>query len=264
MKIMVMGASGYLGNTVYKKLKLDVSNEVYGTCHTANNQELLKIDLMNKADISETLKYKPDVIIWCVMDSMAEMELSQIGLSEILSSIQSNVRFIYVSTTIGEGKEQTEEVIPRNRMVNEYLFNYINGKIEGEKIVRSHDNHVIVRPGSIYGYDFDGKMDGRMASLLKISKTCETYSRTANMFASFVQVQDLADAIIEITYSDFLGTINVAGEKPVSHYEFNKYLAKLLKIDEKFILPDYRNEAVYHTLNSNKSKQLLKTVIRNI
>ncbi len=60
-----------------------------------------------------------------------------------------------------------------------------------------------------------------MKGLLEISKTGEKYSRTANFYTSFVNVQDLADAIIELTYKDFKGTINISGERPVSYYEFN-------------------------------------------
>ena len=149
-------------------------------------------------------------------------------------------------------------------MPDEYLSTYINGKIKGESKVRKHPNHVIVRPGSIYGYDYDGKMDLRMKKLLEISKTGETYSRTVNMYASFVHVQDLADAIIELTFSDFKGIINISGETPVSFYDFNINLAKLLNIDNSFIISDSKPEDVYHNLNNDKRKGLLDTLIRDI
>jgi len=149
-------------------------------------------------------------------------------------------------------------------MPDEYLSTYINGKIKGESKVRKHPNHVIVRPGSIYGYDYDGKMDLRMKKLLEISKTGETYSRTVNMYASFVHVQDLADAIIELTFSDFKGIINISGEKPVSHYDFNLSLAKLLDIDNSFIIPDYNPDEIYHSLSNDKRKSILTTLIRDI
>lgn len=264
MKLMVIGASGYLGNTIYKKLKELNNNEIYGTCCKSNNQELLKINVLDKLDIKKLLSYKPDIIIWSICDAEEEMSLSLTGLSEISNSISENVRLIYVSTTVGRGKDQTENVIPNRRMSDEYAYKYVNGKIEGENIVKKHLNHVIVRPGSIYGYNYDGKMDFRMKKLLEVSKSGETYSRTANMYASFVNVQDLADAVIELAYSDFNGTINISGERPVSHYDFNKHLAKLLNIDDSFIVPDYKPEEIYHNLNNDRRKTLLKTSIRDI
>lgn len=264
MKLLIIGASGYLGNTIYKKLKECSNDDIYGTCCSSSNQELLQINVLNKLDIKKLLSFKPDIIIWTIYDVEEEISLSQIGINEIVNNISEDVRLIYVSTTIGRGKEQTENVTPHKRMPDEYFSKYINGKIEGESIVRKHPNYVIVRPGSIYGYDYDGKMDSRMKGLLEISKTGEKYSRTANMYASFVNVEDLADAVIELAYSDFTGTINVSGERPVSHYDFNIYLSKLMDIDNSFIIPDYKQEEVYHNINNDKRKLLLSTLVRDI
>ncbi len=264
MKLLIVGASGYLGNTIYKKLKECSNDDIYGTCCNSSKQELLQINVLNKLDMKKLLSFKPDVIIWSIYDVEEEMSLSQIGINEMVNGISEEVRLIYVSTTVGKGKQQAENIIPNKRMSEEYLSKYINGKIEGESIVRKHHNHVIVRPGSIYGYDYDGKMDSRMKTLLEISETGKRYSRTANMYASFVNVCDLADAIIELAYSNFTGIINVAGERPVSHYDFNIYLASLMDIDNSFIIPDYKQEEVYHNINSDKRKLLLNSLVRDI
>lgn len=264
MRLLIIGASGYLGNTIYKKLKEYTNDDICGTCCKSSNQELLQINVLNRLDIKKMLLFKPDIIIWSIMNIEQEILLSQIGMYEIVNNISDDVRLIYVSTTVGRGKDQTENVIPHKRKPDEYLSKYINGKIEGEGIVRKHPNHVIVRPGSIYGYDFDGKMDSRMKKLLDISKTGKAYSRTANMYASFVNIQDLADAIIELSYSKFTGIINISGEKPVSHYDFNIYLARLMNIDNNFIISDYKQEEIYHNLNNGKRKLLLNTLIGDI
>lgn len=264
MKLLIIGASGYLGNTIYKKLKECTNDDIYGTCFKSNSHELLRINALKTADINKLLSLKPDIIIWSIMDTEQEMLLSQVGMNEIVNNISKDVRLIYVSTTVGKGKDQTESVIPHRRMPDEYLSQYINGKIEGEIIVQKHSNHVIVRPGSIYGYDYDGKLDPRMKVLFEISKTGKKYSRTANMYASFVNVQDLANAVIELAYSEFAGIINISGERPVSYYDFNIYLARLMNIDESFIIPDYKEEEIYHNLKNDKRRLLLKTIVRDI
>lgn len=264
MKILIIGASGYLGKNIFIRLKQSKNYEIVGTCFSSNDKELVKVDLLNIEDVNRILLYKPDVIIWSVYDAMREMSLSQIGLRKIIEGISEKVRVIYVSTTIGKGKDQGEDTTPCKRNQDEYLANYINGKIEGESVVRSHRDHVVVRPGSIYGYGFDGEMDDRMKNLLEISGTNEKYQRTANLYASFVHVQDLTDAVIELVESDFKGTVNIASGKCVSHYIFNKQLASLLNIDDAFIIPDYKSEDTYHNLNIKKSKDLLRTHIRDI
>ena len=264
MRCMVIGASGYLGNTIYKRLQLKSNISICGTCHKKSNQEFVKLDLTNALEIAKIIQYKPDVIIWSVCDFEDEMILSQVGLNAIIENLNANVRFIYVSTTIGKGRDQAEDTKPHYRLPDEYLSKYINGKIEGEKIVRRHINHVIVRPGSIYGYAHNGKMDLRMERLLEIYKNGITYSRTANMYASFVQVLDLANAIIEFLDNDFKGTINIAGEKAVSYYDFNKHLANILNISDQFIMSDYKSEEIYNNLNCNLRKTILTTDIREI
>lgn len=264
MKLLIIGASGYLGNTIYKKLKEYSNDHIYGTCNTSSNHELIQINVLNRIDIDKILSLKPDIIIWSILDAEKEMLLSKIGLNAIVDNISKDVRLIYVSTTVGKGKDQSEDVIPNKRKPDEYLPKYINGKIEGEKIVRKHPNYVIVRPGSIYGYDYDGKMDCRMKGLLEISKKGKKYSRTANMYASFVNVEDLANAIIELSYGEFIGIVNISGEKPVSHYDFYKYLASLMNINNSFIIPDYKEEEIYHNLSNERRKLLLNTIIQDI
>lgn len=259
-----MGASGYLGNTIYKKLRKCTNDDICGTCHKSSNKELLQIDALNILDMKKVLSFQPDIIIWSIMNQEKEMLLSQVGVNSIVNNISKDVRLIYVSTTVGKGKDQSESIIPYKRMPNEYLSKYVNGKIEGESIVQKHPNHVIVRPGSIYGYDYDGKMDSRMKALRELSKTGKDYSRTANMYASFINVQDLSDAIIELASCKFTGIINISGEKPVSYYDFNKYLASLLNIDDRFIKADYRKEEIYHNLNNYKRKLVLNTIIQDI
>lgn len=264
MRIIVLGASGYLGKTIYSKLKEYTDDEILGTCCKSDNQEFLKINVLNTLDIKKLLSLEPDIIIWSIMDQEQESLLSEIGVREIVENISNDVRFIYVSTTVGKGKNQTESIIPVRRAPNEYLFQYINGKIQGESIVTKHLNHVIIRPGSIYGYDYDGKMDCRMKELKELSNKSKEYVRTANMYSSFVNIQDLADAIVELTYGKFTGIINISGEKPISFYDFNVYLATIMNIEERFIIPDYREEAIYHNLNNDKRKLFLNTPIRDI
>jgi dTDP-4-dehydrorhamnose reductase len=265
MKFLIIGASGYLGKTIYKKLKdNNKDDEIYGTCNTSSNEELIQINVLKKADIDNIISLKPDIIIWSIMDLEQEMLLSEVGLKAIVDNISKDVKLIYVSTTVGKGKDQIEDTVPYKRKPDEYLHKYINGKIQGEKIVRNHRNHAIVRPGSIYGYDYDGKMDLRMKGLLEISKTGEKYSRTANLYASFVPVSELADAMIELAYSDFIGTINISGEKPVSHYDFYRHLAKIMNMDNNFIIPDYREEDGYHNLSNDKRKLIIDTKVQEI
>jgi dTDP-4-dehydrorhamnose reductase len=84
------------------------------------------------------------------------------------------------------------------------------------------------------------------------------------MYASFVNVEELANSIIELAYNDFTGIINISGEKPVSHYDFNRYLTTLMDIDNDFIVSDYKQEELYHNLNNDKRKLVLNTLVQDV
>jgi dTDP-4-dehydrorhamnose reductase len=264
MKYLVLGASGYLGNTIYKKLLLKKGIQTCGTYLKHGGADLGPCNLFSPEDCGRTGAIDPDVIVWCVCDKDNEIELSQTGLRAVIRDIRENVRFIYVSTMIGEGANQTEDIIPHVKAEGEYLEKYINGKITGEQIVRRHSNHVIVRPGSIYGYDCDDKMDKRMRSVLNAAVNGETLSRTANMYASFIHVRDLADAVIELAENGFMGTINISGDKPASYFKFYRHLADLLNVDGRCVAMDYKPNEIFNTLDNTLRRSLLKTDIREI
>lgn len=264
MKHIVIGASGYLGNTVYKKLRNDCSEAVYGTYCDNCAPDLIRLNLVDKSDIRKIMDLKPDTITWCACNRENEIKMARTGLLECIKNLPDNVRFVYVSTMIGTGKGQNENIIPRRRSEAEYLSNYINGKIEGESIVRMHRNHVIVRPGSIYGFDCDGHSDLRMKRLLAAANNGESYLRAANMYTSYVNIIDLSNAIIELENSSFTGTINISGESPVSYFSFYKFLAKFMHIDENCIATEYRQQAIYNTFDNSLRKNILKASISEI
>lgn len=263
--VLILGASGYLGSEVFQLLKRQKDFNVYGSYFTNYKQDLISIDLLNENDLHSILNIKPDVIIWCVMDVKKELHLSNFTLRFLLKHLPSKTQIIYISTTVGKGMNQTERTIPINRNSNEYLYEYINGKILGEQIVRDSKNFVIIRPGSIYGKNSAMELDNRSKLLLNLYANKEkNYIRTANMFMSYVHVKDLAQSIFEIINNSFYGILNVAGSKEVSHYTFYQFLSRELGIDSNFIKPDFLETPIYHNLSASKRKRILKSYIREI
>lgn len=266
MKVLVLGASGFLGSTIYAKLKTNKIIETIGTfCNSQCCDDLYKLNILDIETISNFIfEQKFDVIVWSLVDIENEQELSKIGLNNIIQAINENVKLIYISTTISSKKNQSEEVEPEYRTKDMYLANYVNGKIDGEKLVKEHEKHVIIRPGSIYGIDGFGRLDNRSKLIASKINACEVYARTANMYTSFVEVNDLSDAIIELMNIEFSGIINIAGNIPVSHYNFSIKRAIHMELDSKYIIPDYKDNPIEYTLNTTLCSKILKINIRDI
>ncbi len=259
-RTLVLGASGFLGGTIYFKLK-NSGYDVLGTyAMNRKGQNYVKQDVFDIDGLINLIReYIPDVIIWTVMNHEREEEISAKVMPALCEAI-GDLRFIFVSTSVAYERNMSEDVQPFLRTEESYNFHYFNGKIKSETIVKQLSNYCIVRPGSIYGVDPYGNMDNRSLALKKHVDSGEEYIRAKNIVFSIVDVNELADAIIELAVNDFIGIINISEEKPVSHYEFNKTLCKKNGWNDSCILANEEKENIYYLDNSLR-KSILKTSI---
>ena len=260
MKVLILGASGFLGGTIYSKIK-NSGNEVLGTYSKNNkNRDYIKLDVFEISSLTALVtEYKPDVIIWTVMNHEREEEIAEKVMPALCDAVGSR-RFIFVSTSVAYEKNMSESVEPFLRTEESYNHHYFNGKIKSEQVISKLPNYCIVRPGSIYGMDPFGEMDNRSLALKKHVDSGEIYIRANNIEFSIVDVNELADAIIELTTNDYVGILNVSEEKPVSHYAFNKALCRKYGWDDSCIVANEEKENIYYLDNSLR-KRILKTRI---
>ena len=260
VKVLILGASGFLGGTIYSKIK-NSGNEVLGTYSKNNkNRDYIKLDVFEISSLTALVtEYKPDVIIWTVMNHEREEEIAEKVMPALCDAVGSK-RFIFVSTSVAYEKNMSESVEPFLRTEESYNHHYFNGKIKSEQVISKLPNYCIVRPGSIYGIDPFGEMDNRSLALKKHVDSGEIYIRANNIEFSIVDVNELADAIIELTTNDYVGILNVSEEKPVSHYAFNKALCRKYGWDDSCIVANEEKENIYYLDNSLR-KRILKTRI---
>ena len=263
MKVLIIGASGFLGGTIYYKLK-KAGVEVYGTYGVHKKQdELVQLDIMDVQRLLEIISdYNPDVIIWTVMNHNAEEEIAD-KVMPLLCDAIGKTRFIFLSTSVALEKNMSEDVTPFLRSEEMYNHHYFNGKIKSENVIKKTPNYCIVRPGSIYGISPYGEMDVRSCILKEYVDSGKQYIRADNIIFSIVEVNELADAIIELAYSDYVGIMNVSEDEPISHYDFNKALCRRYGWDDSCVVANEENENIYY-LNNNLRKSILKTKITSI
>lgn len=263
MKVLVIGASGFLGGTVYSKLK-NGDTEVLGTySKNRKDSDYVKLDVFETGSLISLVDgFKPDVVVWTVMDQEHEEEIAENVIPALCDAL-GNIRFIFVSTSVAYEKNMSENVEPFLRTEENYNYHYFNGKIKSERVISKLPNYCIVRPGSIYGVDSFGKMDNRSLALKKHVDSGEKYIRADNIEFSIIDVKELADAIIELSTNDYVGIINVSEEKPISHYAFNKALCRKYGWDDKCVVANEEKENKYYLDNSLR-KRILKTKIGSL
>ncbi|WP_339254120.1 sugar nucleotide-binding protein [Sporosarcina sp. FSL W8-0480] len=278
MKVLVLGASGFLGGHVYHNLLKDNRfKEVVGTSKSSEIEELYTIDINDEKMFGEFYrKYNPDFVIWAVMSTDNEETLIHTGLKQLLNMMDTKTKLIYVSTdgifSSGEGCFD-EHAAPSYLETHNPLSGYTNAKLDGEKMIqKEHQNYIVLRTGPLYGLALNGNWDSRVLALQSALTANKPYKRADNLFKTFVHVEDLAHAIIELLSIDYTGFLHVGPKNKESYYTFSLKMAEKLKLNNTFIELDRipikealkRGVSLDTSLNTAKCSSLLKTKFRDV
>ncbi|MBU5225068.1 NAD-dependent epimerase/dehydratase family protein [Clostridium senegalense] len=244
MKILILGASGFLGSNVFELMKYNKDFNVLGTCNNStDNYDLIKLDITNEHEVKTLInKFNPDVILWSLISDMknnkSEKYLIEIGLNNVLKNLSPEQKLIFISTNAifrGGNGYYKETDMPKYRNSNKSLAEYVNAKIDGEKLVKRHSNHIIVRPGAIYGKYTEGRWDKRISLLIEQLESGKEIVRTKNLYNTFVNVDELAKAIKKLIEIDYKGIIHLGPILKESYYNFYIKIAKKLNLNVNLI-----------------------------
>ena len=93
-RILVVGASGFIGKNLFKPLKKQNSYDIFGTYCRNKHDGLIKFDYNDDKSINDLLSStEPDIIIWCSgMKTLSETEKSEnFTIQHNFDSIKTNL-----------------------------------------------------------------------------------------------------------------------------------------------------------------------------
>src|SRR3989338_7302648 len=160
---LVIGASGQVGAALMKRLS--EKNDVVGTYSSSKKKGLVHLDITDANEVSKLIeKVNPSIIFlcsatisidFCEKNPEAARKINVDGTKNVVEAAKkSGAKVVYLSTEyVFDGKRgpysETDKPNPMNT--------YGKTKLEGEKIVLSVENSLVVRSTLIFSLGYDTK-----------------------------------------------------------------------------------------------------------
>ncbi len=231
MRVLVIGASGFLGAHTYLLLKTTDGIDATGAYgRRAILPDMCQVDLASGEVVGSLIReIDPDVVIWCAKHTCAattgtESEINTIGLRAVLAHARRDVRIIFVSTDgllSGTQGHYDEKAVTVPIEADSGVAVYTNAKLNAEQYLRDNwDNYCVVRVGPIYGRSIFEEWDPRIAALTAAFARGETVLRATNIKRTFIDVRDLAHALCELVKHPYKGILHLGPLESLNHFEF--------------------------------------------
>jgi len=261
--ILVIGASGYIGNSLLKKLQ-DLNIDVHGTCNHEQRKKLITCDITNYDLLKQVVdRVKPNIVFNLsgyinkehTLDSFEKaIKINMIGLLNIIKVVNELENFERLVTigTIDElsiSSKSTDKISPY--AISKYLSSSM-----GTYIVENFNLPIsIVRTGIVYGNKQNNNMF--IPSLIDSLIKNKSFDMSAGeQKRDFIYIEDFLRALLLIPISkNTLGkTIDVGYGKSYKISEVAYYIAN--KLGKKDLLnigaiPYRENEIMNYNITND-------------
>ncbi|MCS7068146.1 MAG: SDR family oxidoreductase [Meiothermus sp.] len=272
MRVFVTGGTGYLGAAL---LRLGPGQPwVLGASYFSgvpkqSGVEWVWLDIRDARAVEQALaRFRPEVVIHTAYSKAGPEALEAITVqgSAHLARACAKVgaRLIHLSTDQvfdGEHPPYAESAQPNP------ITPYGQAKLEAERLVQAHlPQATIVRTSLIWGFD---PIDPNSQMVLEMADGKRAGGLFVDEYRSFVFVEDLAQALLELVSLDFQGVLHLGGAEVLSRLEFGRLIAPLHGRDPARLPAERRAEfseprPANCALDSSLARSLLHTRLRGV
>lgn len=243
-RVLVLGASGFLGSHLYGRLA-GRGGAAAGGVHRPGASGLEPVDLTSRQGAASLVhRLVPAVVVWCARaaDPGDEAQLLE-GLDGALGALAPRGRLVYVSTDgvlPGTAAPYKEDARPEPLSGTGPLAAYTNAKLAAEeRVLGAGDRHLVVRVGPLYGRGTPGRWDARTETITDAIRQGGTVLRSTRVLRSFSHVGDVACALACLAVrQEVSGVLHLAPDEGLSYHAFAKTVARAFALPPGSVVAD--------------------------
>lgn len=240
MKILITGASGFVGSSFMSLYENEYEYEIYGIGRRKlKKKNYFSIDLTEPFDFE--LDLVPDVVIHCAAKSSPWGSYEEFYDQNVVSTqnvidfcINKGVKkLVYISSSSVFYKNEDQFDITNDTFFgNEFVNDYARTKYMGERLVKQQiENYVILRPRAVYGQG-DTVLFPRILYAAKKGKLPQIKGK--KVIGDLIYIDNLNYYMLQACIRDVKGEYNLTDGEPVLIYDFVKKVLDKLNMNVKF------------------------------
>ncbi len=249
MRILITGASGFIGHYLLRRLRHNSDYEVTNTYNSRAPQDVdqswYRLEITDYQRLNQVfLQTRPDVVV--LLAAIADVrtaeraparatEVNVDGAAQIARlCTQYHARLVYMSSEYvfsgDRGNYREDDATKPNS-------HYGRTKWQAElAVAREASQWSIVRTSVVYGWPLIGRQN--LAAMINDRlKNNETYNGDTNTYRTPIYVEHLTEGIVRLLADYHPGICHLAGADWINMYQFACAVAEVFELDSSLVTP---------------------------
>ena len=249
MRVLTIGASGFIGHYLLRRLRQNSEHELTNTYNSRAPHEIdqswHRLEITDYQRLDQIfLQARPDVVV--LLAAIADVrtaeraparatEVNVDGAAQVARlCTQHHARLIFLSSEYvfsGDRGNYREDDVPKPNT------HYGRTKWQAElAVAREASQWSIVRTSVVYGWPLIGRQN-LATRIIDRLKNGETYGGDTNTYRTPIYVEHLTEGIVRLVDSYHPGIWHIAGEDWINIHQFACAVAEAFEMDSSLVTP---------------------------
>ena len=248
-RLLIIGASGFIGQHLLQRLQSSPEHEVRGTYLTAMPQtqgcSWHQVDVTDPEQLGAVFRLtQPEMVVHlaamsdvnqCQRTPQRASEINVRGtehIAKLCALYQAKLLFLSTEYVFsGDQGYYREDDAPQP------TTHYGQTKWEAEQAVaREAEQWSILRTSLVYGWPMAANRSNLVTRLLDSLRSGRPFHGYTDMYRSPVYVEDVVEGIIKLAQGDYSGVHHVAGPEWVNIGEFARAVAEVFDLNQDVLI----------------------------